>query len=242
MCLAWREQCIASFVSLSGVFGGTAETVLNQLQESSEGGGPPIPWAKDAEFATEQSFGSFSWMAAILPDSLLASAGDKVTYTAAQLPELFEAAGYERVETSLERETTVCSRGNRVKPVIAMLQSTEAFGSAEGAVCLSAPCRNDNENENENDNTARYAHFKQRLRHHGPYPPPNPKTECIVNTTDGDDTGTVESRGGAQAWAAQQEQPVHLIPLPGLGHDDTQRSSQAMDYVRRVLVNTSKTS
>ena len=32
---AWREQYIASFVSLSGVFGGTAETVLNQLQESS---------------------------------------------------------------------------------------------------------------------------------------------------------------------------------------------------------------
>jgi hypothetical protein len=34
---AWREQYIASFVSISGVFGGTAETVLQQLQPSAAG-------------------------------------------------------------------------------------------------------------------------------------------------------------------------------------------------------------
>ena len=83
---AWREKYISSFVSLSGTFGGTAETVLNQLQLGGEGG-PPIPWALKPEFAAEQTYGSFSWMSAILPPtSLLATAGSTVRYTAAQLP------------------------------------------------------------------------------------------------------------------------------------------------------------
>jgi hypothetical protein len=53
---AWREQYIASFVSISGVFGGTAETVLQQLQPSAAGG-PPLPYLLQPEFQSEQTFG-----------------------------------------------------------------------------------------------------------------------------------------------------------------------------------------
>jgi hypothetical protein len=246
--LAWRSQYISSFVSLSGVFGGTAETVLNQLQESG-GGGPPIPWAMDAEFATEQSYGSFSWMGAILPpESIIATAGDKVKYTVAQLPELFQAAGYERVGKQVAGAANYSvydAVGVETHVIYATGSPTPSNFSfplkADGTANFSAPCHymfNSDENETL---TAWPGQVKRRLQHHGPYPPPDPKTDCIVTTADGDDTGTVESLAGVpKAWASKQEQPVHLIPLPGLGHDDTQRSSKAMDYLREVLANTSK--
>ena len=113
---AWREKYISSFVSLSGTFGGTAETVLNQLQLGGEGG-PPIPWALKPEFAAEQTYGSFSWMSAILPPtSLLATAGSTVRYTAAQLPvrsrpdALLRGLSRSRWQSSLVGAYRRCSR------------------------------------------------------------------------------------------------------------------------------------
>ena len=247
---AWREQYIASFVSLSGVFGGTAETVLNQLQESSEGGGPPIPWAMDVEFAAEQSYGSFSWMAAILPpESILATAGTEVKYTAAQLPELFAAAGYARVG----QQIAGAANYSVYEPVGVEAHIIYANGSetpshfsfplkADGTANFSAPCHYSYDSEAAAaaaaaaaDDAAGDGGGRRRLQHH-PYPPPDPKTECIVSTVDGDDTGTVASLAGVpKEWATKQTQPVHLLALPGLGHDDTQKSSTAMDYLRYPL-------
>lgn len=230
---AWREQYIASFVSLSGVFGGTAETVLNQLQEGGAGG-PPIPWALNDEFLTEQTYGSFSWMAAILPaESTVATAGPDVKYTAAQLPEIFKAAGYERVSQQLAGAANYSVYdpiGVETHVIYGTgSQTPEKFAfplKKDGTANFSAPCH--------------YGYDADRRQlQHGPRP--DPKTECIVTTADGDDTGTVESLAGVpEGWAAKQTQPVHFLHLNNTGHDDTQKSPTAMTYLRAVLVNTSK--
>ena len=246
--LAWREQYIASFVSLSGVFGGTAETLLSQLQEGNEGF-PSFPWAKSLEFAMTQSYGSFSWMSAILPpQSLLATVGAKITYTAAQLPELFGAAGYTRVGQQVAKAANYSvydAVGVEAHVIYGTGYPTPSSFSfppkADGTANFSAPCRYMFNNDDNEDVTALPAQGTRRLQPYPPYPPPNPKTDCIVNSTDGDGTGTVESLAAVPAaWTKKQAQPVHLIALPGLGHDDTQMSSTAMDYLREVLVNTSK--
>ena len=235
---AWREEYIASFVSLSGVFGGTAETVLNQLQEGGAGG-PPIPWALNDEFEAEQTYGSFSWMAAILPpDVTLATAGATVKYTAAQLPELFKAAGYGRVSQQLAGAANysvydpIGVETHVIYGTGSQTPSKFAFPlKKDGTANFSAPCSYKMD--------ATVEGKRRRLQH--PYPKPNPKTDCIVTTADGDDTGTVASLAGVpQGWAAKQTQPVHFLHLNNTGHDDTQKSPTAMTYLRAVLVNTSK--
>ena len=222
----WKAQYIASFISISGVFGGTAETALQQLQASSSGG-PPFPYLLQAEFASEQTFGSFSWMSAILPPlHVVATAGTNKVYTSKDLPTLYADAGFPRVG----QQVAHAAKYNVERPI--GVTTHAIFGSgyptpqsfefplgSDGKGNFSAPCHYGYGGEGEDED----------------------ETRCRVNTTDGDNTGTRDSLAGVPGrWKMSQSQPVHLVEVHGTSHDDVQKTEVAMNYMRAVLVNTSR--
>ena len=66
-------------------------------------------------------------------------------------------------------------------------------------------------------------------------------SRCHVTTTDGDNTGTHDSLAGVPSrWGMAQPEPVKIVGFHGTSHDDLQKNPAVMQYLREVLVNTSK--
>jgi hypothetical protein len=200
--------------------------MLQQLQASSSGG-PPLPYLFQAEFASEQTFGSFSWMSAILPPLQTVATAPGEAFTAKDMPTLFARAGFARVG----QQVAHAAKYDCAKPP--GVETHAIFGSGhQTPFAFNFPLGSDHK-----VNFSTPCHYSYDATTGNAFYP----ARCTVNTTDGDNTGTRDSLAGVPSrWQMAQPQPVHIVEVRGVSHDDLQKSSAAMQYVREVLVNTSK--
>ena len=108
-------------------------------------------------------------------------------------------------------------------------QTPSAFNfplQADGAANFSAPCHYSYDNDNYKNESPLEEEESSR---------------CHVVTTDGDNTGTHDSLAGVPSrWGMAQPEPVKIVGFHGTSHDDLQKNPAVMQYLREVLVNTSK--